>query len=149
MKAGNRQKFEALIQAACYTLLFYLFCIQSTGWPLCVHFPGNVFLLGPTFRVVDSSYVHYATIDLPSIKFLFSTNDNLQMYPRLSLVDLVVLGAIDSQVSYHMWDNVSPVCLRWWISVFLDGKVHGANMGPIWGRQDPGGPHVGSMNLAI
>ena len=20
-------------------------------------------------------------------------------------------------------------------------KVHGANMGPIWGRQDPGGPH--------
>ena len=22
-------------------------------------------------------------------------------------------------------------------------------MGPIWGRQDPGGPHVGPMNLAI
>ena len=21
-----------------------------------------------------------------------------------------------------------------------DSKVHGANMGPIWGRQDPGGP---------
>ena len=30
-----------------------------------------------------------------------------------------------------------------------DSKVHGANMGPIWGRQDPGGPHVGPMNLAI
>ena len=28
-------------------------------------------------------------------------------------------------------------------------KVHGANMGPIWGRQDPVGPHVGPMNLAI
>ena len=27
--------------------------------------------------------------------------------------------------------------------------MHGASMGPIWGRQDPGGPHVGSMNLAI
>ena len=27
-----------------------------------------------------------------------------------------------------------------------DSKVHGANMGPIWGRQDPGGPHVGPMN---
>ena len=27
-------------------------------------------------------------------------------------------------------------------------KVHGANMGPIWGRQDPGGPHVGPMNFA-
>ena len=30
-----------------------------------------------------------------------------------------------------------------------DSKVHGANMGSIWGRQDPGGPHVGPMNLAI
>ena len=30
-----------------------------------------------------------------------------------------------------------------------DGKVHGANMGPIWGRQDPGGPHVGPMNFVI
>ena len=32
---------------------------------------------------------------------------------------------------------------------YLDSKVHGANMGPIWGRQDPGGPHVGPMNFAI
>ena len=30
-----------------------------------------------------------------------------------------------------------------------DIKDHGANMGPIWGRQDPGGPHVGPMNFAI
>ena len=30
-----------------------------------------------------------------------------------------------------------------------DSKVHGANIGPIWGRQDPGGPHVGPMNFAI
>ena len=30
-----------------------------------------------------------------------------------------------------------------------DSKVHGANMEPIWGWQDPGGPHVGPMNLAI
>ena len=30
-----------------------------------------------------------------------------------------------------------------------DNKVREANMGPIWGRQDPGGPHVGPMNFAI
>ena len=30
-----------------------------------------------------------------------------------------------------------------------DSKVHGAYMGPTWGRQDPGGLHVGPMNLAI
>ena len=32
---------------------------------------------------------------------------------------------------------------------YHDSKVHGANMGPTWGRQDPGQPHVGHMNLAI
>ena len=30
-----------------------------------------------------------------------------------------------------------------------DSKVYGTNMRPIWGRQDPGGPHVGHMNLVI
>ena len=30
-----------------------------------------------------------------------------------------------------------------------DSKVHGANMGPTWGWQDPGGPHVSPMDLAI
>ena len=39
-------------------------------------------------------------------------------------------------------------------NVFVDwtrrySKVHGAKMGPTWGRQDPGGPHVGPMNFAI
>ena len=48
----------------------------------------------------------------------------------------------DLQMSYRglmaRHDKITP-----------DSKVHGANMGPIWGRQDPGGPHVGPMNLAI
>ena len=38
---------------------------------------------------------------------------------------------------------------RYLQQVFPDSKVHGGNMGPIWGRQDPSGPHVGPMNLAI
>ena len=33
--------------------------------------------------------------------------------------------------------------------VYPNSKVHGANMGPIWGRQVPGGPHAGPMNFAI
>ena len=32
---------------------------------------------------------------------------------------------------------------------YPDSNVHGAKMGPIWGRQDPHGPHVGPMNIAI
>ena len=30
-----------------------------------------------------------------------------------------------------------------------DSKVHGANMGSIWGPQDPGGLHIGPINFAI
>ena len=33
--------------------------------------------------------------------------------------------------------------------IIPDSEVHGANTGPIWGRQDPGGPHVGPMNFVI
>ena len=32
---------------------------------------------------------------------------------------------------------------------YPDSKIHGANVGTTWGRQDPGGPHVGHTNLAI
>ena len=34
-------------------------------------------------------------------------------------------------------------------SVYPDSKVHGANMGSIWVRQDPSGSHVDPMNFAI
>ena len=30
-----------------------------------------------------------------------------------------------------------------------DSNVHGAKMGPTWGRQDPGGSQVGHVNFAI
>ena len=43
----------------------------------------------------------------------------------------------------------------WWTIIithrwkhFPDSKVHRAHMGPIWSRQDPGGPHDGPMNFA-
>ena len=32
---------------------------------------------------------------------------------------------------------------------YSDSNVDGANKGPIWGRQVPGGPHVGPMNFTI
>ena len=33
-------------------------------------------------------------------------------------------------------------------SITPDSNVHGANMGLIWGQQDPGGPHIGPTNFA-
>ena len=35
------------------------------------------------------------------------------------------------------------------IVYFTDSKVQEAYMGPTWGQQASGGPHVGPMNLAI
>ena len=56
-----------------------------------------------------------------------------------------------SVLSSRRWTNFSPTYIAVWyiLSTIPDSKIHGANMGPIWGRQDPGGPHVGPMNLAI
>ena len=48
-------------------------------------------------------------------------------------------------ISNCIHSKVTPV----WGDFIPDRKVHGANMGPIWGRQDPGGPHVCPMNFAI
>ena len=53
---------------------------------------------------------------------------------------------------YYMTRLVIMRFLKCWLSQFIqipDSKVDGDNMGPIWDRQDPGGPHVGPMNLAI
>ena len=34
-------------------------------------------------------------------------------------------------------------------NAYPDSKVHGANMGPSWDRQDPGGPHDGPIKFVI
>ena len=47
-------------------------------------------------------------------------------------------------VDDHLW-----ACVDYNYINTPDSKVHGANMGPIWGRQDPGGPHVGPMNFIM
>ena len=46
----------------------------------------------------------------------------------------------------YEWQNLCLVVIEGSIP---DSKVHGANMGPTWGRQDPGWPYVGQMDLAI
>ena len=56
-----------------------------------------------------------------------------------------------SQTSIHIWYR-SAVYSQYHnvvYNAYPDSKVRGANMAPIWGRQDPGGSHVGPMNFAI
>ena len=65
-------------------------------------------------------------------------------YHQAMLTDLChLIGHINCKnVTWASW------CMNPW-KLDPDNKVHGANMGPIRDRQDPGGPHVGPMNLAI
>ena len=59
--------------------------------------------------------------------------------------------------SWQVYEERSDLITRGpfltWIEFSLsmdpDNKAHGANMGPIWGGQDPGGSHIGPMNFAI
>ena len=48
------------------------------------------------------------------------------------------------------YDDVSATLeIIQYLESLLDSKIHGANMGPTWGWQDPVGPHVGRMKIAI
>ena len=70
-----------------------------------------------------------------------------------NFISLFVTNNIDRRIPYENPLIVLPFDQTVWNTPCFqpspDSKVHGANMGPIWSRQDPGGPHVGPMNLAI
>ena len=53
--------------------------------------------------------------------------------------------ALDCVCSISNALQLPVLCRR----LYPDNKVHGANTGPIWGRQDPCGPHDGPMNFGI
>ena len=50
-------------------------------------------------------------------------------------------GMVDCQIVAHLSLHT--------LNHYPDSKVHGANMEHIWGRQHPGGLHVGPMNFVI
>ena len=57
-------------------------------------------------------------------------------------------------IQFVIYDVITTcLALYTWFDIILhhdpDSNFHAGNMGPIWGRQDPGGPHVGPMNIVI
>ena len=78
------------------------------------------------------------------------------VHPYWWAVECGVSFVISMEKWYHKISSVHTmhIVLFTWSIIYggrhhPDSKVHGANMGPIWGRQDPGGPHVGPMNFVI
>ena len=75
------------------------------------------------------------------------------LHTSFSITSLAVRQWNHMSVSYHRqsdcWTACWSLCLTSSWCNYPGSKLRGANMGPIWGRQNPGGPHVGPMNLAI
>ena len=57
----------------------------------------------------------------------------------------IIIVLNEHQFVHGLWYAGSKTASQ--SDVIPDSKVHGTNMGPIWGRQDPGGPHIGPMTL--
>ena len=76
-------------------------------------------------------------------------NDDILIIIKLgsrTWIKATVIRCIDCD-TYQSMDYIVIGCLK--ENTYPDSEVHGATMGPIWGRQGPGGPHVGPMNVAI
>ena len=102
----------------------------------------------------DNNRVHDHPFYCPNAYTVSGVNTTICMWPRLEVpfdnvaqCDLVALYPI-----LYCW--LLRIRLNAMFAVgdtklfkikTLDSQVHGANMGPIWGRQDPAGPHVGPM----
>ena len=92
------------------------FACVSPGWNCWPHDHGVTFITLCYF-----SNPRYLTLRR-------LTTDKLIMSSRIT--GWILFGLVWFLVTL-IWDGNS------------DSKVHGKHMGPIWGRQDPGGPHVG------
>ena len=96
------------------------------------------------------------TGSVPSIRqccfdaLVFHHGVGIYLYENLPRSNCFLRSLELGGISCHPHALLLTILIRGWLGLpFSDSKIHGANMGPIWGRQDPGGPHVGPMNLAI
>ena len=93
-------------------------------------------------------YIYVYCCWCPRVYICFDTvGCHYNITPRFECSNAVINKARTSDSDI----TVGLSCVFWvfFLMSIPDSKVHGANMGPIWDRQDPGGPHVGPMNLAI
>ena len=113
------------------------------------HGIASAFWLGDHFLNAVLPRNHLKTMNsvLNSIRYLTESQWSVTIAGIMRLYFLKLKTRL-AAVSCARWS----LLMRFSDSPFMklpDSKVHGANMGPIWGRQDPGGPHVGPMNFAI
>ena len=129
-------------------------CDKSRNTWLRVHWQWNTLEWCPLNALQASPVVHLVTPlscvslsmkTLPSVPAIVTTRlfDWSKEHDMLKARDVIVrcrrFLAAEIRGSYGQFI---------WLYI-LDSQVQWANMEPIWGRQDPGGAHVGPLNFAI
>ena len=120
-------------------------CFGMGKWP-CIDghdgIPqGKVLIPGILWQYGKSQYVQYHSCRWPG--------DTRSQVISSHGIDLI--GSFPYTMPDVMYNPDHKFCNwdRYYHLDFPDSKVYGTNMGPTWERQNPCGPHVGPMNLAI
>ena len=87
------------------------------------------------------------------------------MFYHINRLSSAICLAIGSKLDHESTIMYPHYCVLFWLQSHIfrqiqkhifpygynkpDNKFHGANRGPIWGREDPGGPHAATMNFVI
>ena len=128
--------YVMLCYVLCYVMLCYvmLWCHEATGHCLSQYLPISML----PYDVTRPQWVNKPLPEPMSSKVIAVLHfwEAFSIHHILTLLNYAVGAVIKTWILDHI--EHSP-----------DSKVPGAKIGPIWGRQDPGGPHVGPMNLAI
>ena len=134
-------------KSSCAFLKLHSWCMIRTVTSraaLCAHMvTGNTLRPKQNGRHFADVFL-YERVSILSILYIKILN-NIQL-------KCVPKGRIDIKsvsVQVMVWQKTKQQVSSRTNNEFPDSRVHGASMGPIWGREDPGGPHVGLMNFAI
>ena len=86
-------------------------------------------------------------------KYDSSCDDLTGTYAKWLLILYLNSACMWIQAQHTTFETLDSTTFNEWPSTGimwpLIGRFMGADVGPIWGRQDPGGPHVGRTNFAL
>ena len=109
--------------------------------------------MGPTWVLSSQDGPHVGPMNLGMrdvILVIIYSECNNRLHGSVQAVGMpLVVAGIGLKISSTTTTMCTLAETTRHLRYYLYSKVYGANMGPIWGRQDPGGPHVGPIIFAI
>ena len=134
----------------CHTLQLFFYLNMGPNWAQAIPRPDINPKCNIEGAITQSTFWEYANTN-SVMTFISSLEETAMGYEDIRATFLELL----SSTSVICCSYLQYLILKDGRSKFPytdntpDSKVRGANMGPTWGRKDPGGPHVGHMNIAI